>query len=196
MSEQHETTIEKSNKLSLGFWIYLMTDCILFASLFASYAVLRNNTFGGPGASELFDLPYALVLTLILLVSSFTMGLAILSMYAHSKRQTLIWLGVTFGLGLTFIGLEIYEFLRLIQEGNSWIRSGFLSAYFTLVGMHGLHITAGLLWIAVMGIKILTSGLNEFVQKRMILLSMFWHFLDIVWIFIFTIVYLMGAARL
>jgi cytochrome o ubiquinol oxidase subunit 3 len=185
---------EADSKTILGFWIYLMTDCILFASLFATFAVLRNNTFGGPGAADLFSLPFVLAETLILLTSSFTCGLAILSAHQKQKQRVLICLGVTFLLGLAFLGLELHEFSNLYREGNSWRRSGFLSAFFTLVGTHGLHITAGLIWMAVLIKRVSSQGLGSVSLRRLTMLSLFWHFLDIVWIFIFTIVYMFGAV--
>lgn len=185
---------EATNKTVFGFWVYIMTDCVLFASLFATYAVLHSNTFGGPGGKQLFSQPYALTETLILLTSSFTMGLAILASRRRDKSQVLLWLAVTFALGVAFLGMELHEFSDFVAQGNSWRRNGFLSAFFTLVGTHGLHITSGLIWIAVMIQRISTRGLGGVSLKRLTLLSLFWHFLDIVWIFIFTIVYLMGAT--
>jgi cytochrome o ubiquinol oxidase subunit 3 len=189
--ETEETT---TSKTLFGFWVYLMTDCVLFAALFATYAVLHTNTFGGPPARELFSLPYVLTETLILLSSSYTCGLAILALHRGSKHQVLVWFGVTFLLGLAFLGLELSEFSRLVADGNSWQRSGFLSAFFTLVGTHGLHITIGLLWIGVMIAKIGRKGLTAATSRQLSLLSLFWHFLDVIWIFIFTFVYLMGSV--
>jgi len=191
-------TPEETNtaKTTLGFWLYLMTDCVLFATLFATYAVLRNNTAGGPGGNELFSAPYVLTETIILLVSSFTCGLAVLAARQKQKQQVLFWFGVTFLLGLAFLALELHEFRNLVIEGNSWRRSGFLSAFFTLVGTHGLHITMGLVWIAVMLTKIGRQGFKANTVKRLTMLSMFWHFLDLIWIFIFTFVYMMGAIQL
>ena len=186
---------EKSSTAVFGFWVYLMTDCVLFASLFAVFSVLRNNTYGGPSGAQLFSLPYVLIETLALLSSSFTCGLALLSAQRRHKKQTLLWLGVTFALGLTFLGLEITEFHKFVTMGDSWHRSGFLSSYFTLVGTHGAHITIGLLWMAVMGVLIYKRGLGPLALKRLRMLSLFWHFLDVVWIFIFTIVYLFGALH-
>lgn len=176
-----------------GFWIYLMTDCVLFASLFATYAVLHANTFGGPDAATLFSLPYALTETLILLTSSFTVGLAVLAVHRQRKKTALLWLAVTFLLGMVFLLFEINEFHRLAVNGDSWRRSGFLSAFFTLVGTHGLHITSGLIWLGVMRYRISRKGLTDANVRRLTMLSLFWHFLDVVWIFIFSIVYLMGA---
>jgi cytochrome o ubiquinol oxidase subunit 3 len=183
----------ESEKTLFGFWAYLMTDCVLFATLFATFAVLRNNTFGGPGGEELFSLPFVLSETLILLTSSFTCGLGLLYAREHNKNLVFILFSITFLLGAAFLTLELNEFHKLATEGNSWRRSGFLSAFFTLVGTHGAHITAGLIWIAVMMMRVSQKGLNSVNIKRLTMLSMFWHFLDIVWIFIFTIVYMMGV---
>ena len=183
-----------TSKSSLGFWIYLMTDCVLFATLFATFLVLRNNTFGGPGGGELFSLPFVLAETLLLLTSSFTCGLAILALRKRKIDMALLGFGLTLLLGITFLGLELYEFTQLANEGNSWQRSGFLSAFFTLVGAHGLHIASGLLWLSVLVVQIVRQGLTQTVFKRAVLFGLFWHFLDIVWIFIFTLVYLMGGV--
>lgn len=182
-----------TEKTVFGFWVYLMTDCVLFASLFAVYAVLHTNTFGGPSGQELFKLPYVLAETIILLTSSFTCGLAILAAQRRNRQQVLFWLGVTAMLGISFLVMEISEFRELALDGNSWRRSGFLSSYFTLVGTHGAHITAGLIWMGTMMVFVAKKGLTAGLLKRLTLLSLFWHFLDVVWIFIFTIVYLFGA---
>jgi cytochrome o ubiquinol oxidase subunit 3 len=181
-------------KTVFGFWVYLMTDCVLFASLFATFAVLRNNTFGGPAGNELFSLPFVLTETLVLLTSSYTAGLAMLAARRRDRNQVLLFFGITFLLGLFFLTMELTEFHKLYLEGNSWHRSGFLSAFFTLVGTHGLHITSGLIWMAVMMTKVAGKGLTNVNLKRLTMLSLFWHFLDIIWIFIFTIVYLFGAG--
>ncbi|MGH7233988.1 MAG: cytochrome o ubiquinol oxidase subunit III [Candidatus Saccharimonadales bacterium] len=186
---------EKESNALFGFWVYLMTDCVLFASLFATFVVLRNNNFGGPSGAQLFSLPYVLLETLVLLTSSFTNGLALLSAQRRHVKQTLIWLGVTFILGATFLTLELSEFHKFARMGDSWQRSGFLSAYYTLVGTHGAHISIGLLWMAVMAIYVIKRGLTNLTIKRIRMLSLFWHFLDVVWIFIFTIVYLFGALH-
>lgn len=181
-------------KTIFGFWVYIMTDCVLFATLFATFAVLRNNTAGGEPGSELFSLPFVLAETMVLLTSSFVCGLAIIAARQKNSRQVLLWLGVTFLLGVAFLSLELTEFRHLVQEGNCWRRSGFLSAFFTLVGTHGLHIAAGLLWMGVMMVRIYQYGVTQANLRRLTLLSIFWHFLDVVWIFIFSVVYLMGAA--
>lgn len=183
----------QAQKISFGFWLYLMTDLVLFATLFATYAVLKNNTFGGPSSNDLFDMPFVLIETLLLLTSSFTAGLAMIAVYKRAKTQALVWLAITFALGAAFLGMELYEFHHLIKEGHSWRESGFLSAFFTLVATHGLHILIGLLWLSVMFVHIIRRGFTNGTVRRLSLFSMFWHFLDIVWIFIFTIVYLMGV---
>lgn len=184
---------ETSERAALGFWIYLMTDLIMFAVLFATYAVLRNNTFGGPNALELFSLPFVFVETLILLTSSFTIGLATLALHRKDKNQIMLWLTVTSVLGLAFLSMEIYEFRNLIAEGASWQTSAFLSSFFTLVGTHGLHIAVGILWILISIAIVHRTGLTPAMSSRLARLSVYWHFLDLVWIFIFTSVYLMGA---
>ena len=186
--------VEADAKATFGFWVYLMTDCVLFASLFAVFAVLRGNTFGGPSGQQLFSLPYVLTETIILLTSSLTCGLAILSAQRGSKNQTLLWFGVTFALGLAFLIMELTEFRHLAAMSDSWRRSGFLSSFFTLVGTHGLHITAGLLWMTIQSGMVWKRGLTRKNLRQLTMLSLFWHFLDIIWIFIFTIVYLMGAV--
>lgn len=191
---QESINQESTEKTVFGFWVYLMTDCILFATLFATYAVLRNNTYGGPSGYELFSLPFALSETLILLISSFTCGLAMLAAQVKDRKKVLVWLGISFLLGIAFLTMELREFTHLVHEGNSWQRSGFLSAFFTLVATHGLHITAGLLWMVFVVVQLLSKGIICVTFKRLTCLSMFWHFLDVVWIFIFTIVYLMGAT--
>ena len=180
-------------KKTLGFWIYLMTDCVLFAALFATFIVLRNATDGGPGGAELFDMPFVLVETMILLTSSFTIGMALLGAARGYKKQTIVWLFVTFFLGIAFLAMEIYEFQHLIAEGNGPSRNAFLSVFFTLVGTHGLHIAVGLLWMIVVIVRLIQHNFKKTDLNRLALLGLFWHFLDIVWIFIFTIVYLIGG---
>jgi len=190
--QAHET--ETTAKTTAGFWAYLMTDCILFASLFAAYAVLRNQTAGGVSGADIFDMPFVLAETLILLTSSFTCGLAMLAVYRRDRTGVFAWFGVTFVLGAVFLGMELYEFAHLVQEGHSWRASAFLSSFFTLVGTHGLHITAGLLWMAVLLWQVRRRGFTHLTTRRLTMFSLFWHFLDIVWIFIFSIVYLMGVV--
>lgn len=177
-----------------GFWVYILTDCILFATLFATFAVLHDSSYTGPTLKSLFSLPYVLVETMFLLASSFTYGLAVLAMYREKKSQMLFWLFITFLCGLSFVGMEINEFAHLIAEGHTWQTSAALSSFFTLVGTHGLHVTIGLIWMAVMMFQLMRYGTTKAVCRRVTYLGLFWHFLDIVWIFVFTIVYLMGAV--
>ena len=181
-------------KTTSGFWLYLMTDCLLFASLFATYAVLSTATAGGPSAREIFELPVALTETLILLTSSFTCGLALLALRHNNFKHLVAWLGVTYILGVSFLTIELNEFIMLVQDGHSWQESAFLSAFFTLVGTHGLHIFIGLLWLLIMVIMLFKRGITAKLKRQLGLFGLFWHFLDLVWIFIFTVVYLMGVA--
>ena len=191
--EGHHEHHDDGAKTLLGFWIYLMSDCLIFSALFASFAVLCNATAGGPTSKELFDLPYVLGETMLLLVSSFTFGMAMLNMHAAKRNKVLGWLFVTFLFGLGFVVMEVREFAHLIHEGAGPDRSAFLSSYFTLVGTHGLHVTSGLIWIVVMMDMVRRFGLTDAVTRRLSCLSLFWHFLDVVWICVFTIVYLRGV---
>lgn len=181
-------------RTNIGFWLYLMTDCILFASLFATFAVLRNATADGPTASQLFELPLALTETIILLTSSLTCGLALIALHNKNIRHITIWLAATFVLGAAFLFIELSEFAKLLQEGHGWQQSAFLSSYFTLVGTHGLHIFIGLIWLVVMTVVLFKKGLTEKIIRQLTLFGLFWHFLDLVWIFIFTVVYLIGVS--
>ena len=178
------------DRVLFGFWVYLMTDLLMFAILFAVYAVLHDNTVGGPSDRELFSLPLALTETLLLLTSSFTCGLGMIAARLGNKRGVLAWFGITFLLGLAFLSLELYEFAEFIHEGHTMQSNAFLSSFFTLVGTHGLHITSGLLWMGVTLVYVVKRGLTRHMVRKLALLSLFWHFLDIVWIFIFTVVYL------
>jgi cytochrome o ubiquinol oxidase subunit 3 len=182
------------SKTVLGFWVYLMTDCVLFATLFATYAVLHTQTFGGPSGQELFKPPLTLAQTMALLTSSFTSGLATVMASRGAKNKTLLLFGITFLLGAAFLGMELYEFSEFVHNGDSWERSAFLSSFFTLVGTHGAHITVGLIWMMFVMIQIGRRGLTPDTVRRQMCLSLFWHFLDVVWIFLFTIVYLMGVV--
>ncbi len=179
---------------TFGFWIYLMSDLILFATLFATFAVLGGAYAGGPMGKELFDLPYVLGETLFLLFSSLTCGLVLLALHDGKKKWVLIGLAVTFLLGLGFVSMEINEFHGMIAAGHGPDRSAFLSSFFTLVGTHGIHVTFGLIWMAVVIAQVAVKGLTFPVQSRLMRLSMFWHFLDIIWIGIFSIVYLTGVV--
>lgn len=192
----HTTHTEAANnddKTQFGFWIYLMTDCVAFATLFATYAVLRHATAGGPTGGELFSLPYILLETILLLTSSFTAGLVMLAARQKDTAKTVLWLFVTMFLGMAFLTMELTEFSKLVHDGASWHTAGYWSAYFTLVGTHGAHIAIGLIWASVLAWRLLTHDFEAGSLRRLGLFSMFWHFLDIVWIFIFSFVYLLGV---
>jgi len=178
---------------AFGFWLYLMSDAIVFALLFATYVVMVANAAGGPSGKTLFSLPNAFAETLLLLFSSLTFGFSTLATQAKRPARTVVWLAVTFVLGLGFVALEIREFTGLIAAGAGPGRSGFLSAFFTLVGTHGLHVSSGLVWIVVLASQVALKGLSVPVASRLFRLGLFWHFLDIVWIGIFSIVYLPGV---
>lgn len=176
-----------------GFWMYIMTDCILFASLFAAFAVLHNNTFGGPSLKELVSLPYVFGESMFLLLSNLTYGMALLGLYKKKRKKLVGWLIVSMILGAGFLTMELNEFAHLIHEGHSWQSSGSMSSFFTLVGTHGLHVFIGLLWMVILTIQTMSFKMNNTMVRRFTYLGLFWNFLDIVWIFVFTIVYLMGA---
>ncbi len=192
MSRKTDSATMES-KATFGFWIYLMTDCILFASLFATFMVLRGRTAGGPSGADIFDLPYVFGETMVLLMSSLASGLALLAAHQKNRRQTLMWLGITALLGAVFLGMELHEFRTLVAEGHSWTRSAFLSSYFGLVGTHGLHIFVGLTWLAGTWLYVWKRSFTPRLLQRLTMFTMFWHFLDLVWIGIFTIVYLLGV---
>ena len=181
------------NGTLLGFWLYLMSDCLIFACLFAAYGVLGRSYAAGPSGAELFDLSLVAANTGLLLLSSITYGFAMIAMQARNKGAVLAWLAVTGLLGAGFIGLELYEFAHLIHEGATPQSSAAMSAFFTLVGTHGLHVTFGSIWLVVLMIQIAQRGLTRENKRRLMCLSMFWHFLDVVWIGVFTFVYLMGV---
>jgi cytochrome o ubiquinol oxidase subunit 3 len=189
----HVNEHHPENGTLLGFWLYLMSDCLVFACLFATYAVLGRNYAGGPTGAELFDLPLVAVNTSLLLLSSITYGFAMLESQRKRVRSTLVWLAITGLLGAGFLGLELYEFSHLIHEGAGPQRSGFLTAFFTLVGTHGLHVTFGIVWLVTLMVQVGRHGLSMENNRRLMCLSMFWHFLDVVWIGVFTFVYLMGV---
>lgn len=177
---------------AFGFWLYLMSDAVIFALLFATYAVMVGNTANGPVGNALFSLPNAAVETALLLTSTLTFGMASLALRAGDKTRLLSWLLVTLVLGVSFLVLEVREFIGMMNVGAGPQRSGFLSAFFTLVGTHGLHVTFGSLWIVILSAQVMVKGLTAPVSSRLFRLSLFWHFLDIVWIGIFSIVYLPG----
>jgi cytochrome o ubiquinol oxidase subunit III len=181
------------NSTMLGFWLYLMSDCLIFAVLFAVYAVLGRSYAAGPSGADLFDLQLVAINTALLLFSSITYGFAMIAMQARRKGQVLAWLAVTGVLGLSFLGIEIYEFHHLIHQGAGPQRSAFLSSFFTLVGTHGLHVMFGCIWLVTLMLQVRKLGLTPANRRRLMCLSMFWHFLDVVWIGVFTFVYLMGV---
>ncbi len=183
-----------SSKTIFGFWLYLMTDCILFATFFATYAVLRNGTYGGPTAGQLVELHRVFYETLLFLGSSLFCGLVQVAALREGRHKVQTALVLTFLLGGGFLWMVLGDFTHLIQAGNGWQRSAFLSAYFTLVGVLLMHVASGLLWIIVLMLQILYRGLTVSTHRRILCLRLFWHFLNIVWVFIFTIVYLWGAA--
>ena len=179
-----------------GFWTYLMSDLILFGTLFIAFAVLSSHIpMGTPSAKELFgdSLGFVLTETFALLISSVTFGFAVLASYKKNVGQVLTWLAITWLFGASFIGMELYEFSHLVHEGHGPTTSAFLSAFFTLVGTHGIHVTSGLVWMILLMIQIKKNGLTLANTRRLACLSLFWHFLDIVWICVFSVVYLMGV---
>jgi len=194
-STAHETAHGHGvDQKQFGFWIYLMSDLIIFAVLFATFAVMSGHFAGGPGPKALFDVPYLFLETMFLLVSSVTYGLAVLSLQA-GKRSAVVWrLLITFVLGLGFVAMEVNEFSQLIGEGFGPDKSAFLSAFFTLVATHGFHVSCGLLWMATLIVQVWRKGLTAGVESRLLRLSLFWHFLDIVWVGVFSFVYLVGLV--
>jgi cytochrome o ubiquinol oxidase subunit 3 len=179
----------------LGFWIYLMSDALIFAMLFATFGVLGGNYAAGPSPKDLFDIPLIAVNTTALLLSSITYGFAVISMQTRRVGATQLWLAVTAVLGLCFVGIELSEFGHMIAEGAGPQRSAFLSSFFALVGTHGLHVTFGIIWLATLMVQLGRFGLTAANRRRVMCLSMFWHFLDVIWIGVFTFVYLMGMLR-
>jgi len=191
LTEEHHV----ENGTMLGFWLYLMSDCLIFACLFAMYGVLGGNYAAGPGPKDLFELPLVALNTSMLLLSSITYGFAMLEMGRKRKGATLFWLFVTGCFGAAFLGIELYEFHHLIADGAGPQRSAFLSSFFTLVGTHGLHVTFGIVWLITLMVQLAKGGFTPVMRRRINCLSLFWHFLDVVWIGVFTFVYLMGVLR-
>ncbi|HEY2624440.1 MAG TPA: cytochrome o ubiquinol oxidase subunit III [Dyella sp.] len=181
------------NGTLLGFWVYLMSDCLIFACLFAAYGVLGREFAGGPTAAEVLELPTVAINTALLLLSSITYGFAVLEMQRDRQRAMMTWLAITGLLGAGFITLELREFAHLISIGAGPQRSAFLSSFFTLVGTHGLHVSSGILWLIVLMVQVGRKGLSSANKRRLMCLSMFWHFLDLVWVGVFSFVYLMGV---
>ena len=186
---------EEGASTTIGFWIYLMSDCLMFAVLFAVFGVLGQSYAAGPGPQALFELHLVAINTAFLLLSSLTFGFAMLSTLAGRQGPAMMWLGATLVLGLAFLAVEIYEFHHLIHLGAGPQRSAFLSSFFALVGTHGLHVAFGCLWLVTLMVQITRHGLTGANIRRMTCLSMFWHFLDVIWIGVFTFVYLLGMLR-
>lgn len=189
----HVAEHHPENGTLLGFWLYLMSDCLVFACLFATYAVLGRNYAGGPTGAQIFELPVVAINTALLLLSSITYGFAMLESQRNRVNGTLIWLFVTALFGAGFIFLEVSEFATLVHEGAGPQRSGFLTSFFALVGTHGLHVSFGIIWLVTLAVQLKRLGLTPANRRRLMCLSMFWHFLDLVWIGVFTFVYLMGV---
>jgi cytochrome o ubiquinol oxidase subunit III len=189
LTEEHHP----ENGTLLGFWIYLMSDCLIFAALFACYGVLGRNYAGGPTGKELFELPTVAVNTAFLLFSSITYGMAMIAVQNNRVKETLGWLAVTGLFGLGFLTLELTEFAHMIHDGAGPWRSAFLSSFFTLVGTHGLHVTFGVIWLVTLMVQLAQGGINETSRRRLMCLSLFWHFLDVIWIGVFSFVYLLGV---
>ncbi|ANB59618.1 cytochrome c oxidase subunit 3 [Anoxybacillus voinovskiensis] len=188
-----KATLEGKNKF-LGFWLFLGGETVLFASLFATYLALRDKTAGGPPAHELFRMPLVFVATMLLLTSSLTSVYAIYHMKNFDFKKMQLWFGITVLLGAGFLGLEIFEFNEYVHEGHVFTKSAFASSFYTLVGTHGGHVAFGLLWILTLMIRNAKRGLNLYNAPKFYVASLYWHFIDVVWVFIFTVVYLMGMV--
>jgi cytochrome o ubiquinol oxidase subunit 3 len=180
--------------VAYGFWIFLLSDFIMFSGFFAAYAVLVGETAGGPGGRDLFELPLVAGETALLLLSSFACGMAGIAMHARSIKWFQVAMAATALLGAGFLALELYEFLHLIGEGAGPGRSAFLSAFFALVGCHGVHVALGLAWLTTMMAQVWTKGFREDIDRRIACFMLFWHALDIIWVALFTVVYLLGAG--
>ncbi len=187
--------IEEAEELLFGFWVFLMSDAVLFGLLFATYATMLHSTAGGPTPTMLFDIRSAFIETISLLLSSFTYGMASLSLkHGGSPRPLLAWLGLTLILAVVFLGFELHDFSSMFHKGGVPSRSGFLSAFFALVPLHGLHVATGCIWMIALVGQLAVYGIDNDVKLGFLRLGLFWHFLDIVWIAIFSVVYLGGLA--
>ncbi|TCS92816.1 cytochrome c oxidase subunit 3 [Hazenella coriacea] len=187
------STLEGKNKV-LGFWLFLGAESVLFACLFGTYLALRSASMDGPTGVELFDLNLVAVTTAILLTSSLTSVFAVSALHQMKKRLTLIWLGVTVLLGLAFLCLEIYEFVHYTSLGHTMMSSAFGSSFYTLVGTHGAHVTFGILWISTVIYQVAKHGINKVTGPKVFLATLYWHFVDVVWVFVFSLVYLLGKV--
>ncbi|WJH36511.1 cytochrome (ubi)quinol oxidase subunit III [Paenibacillus aurantius] len=191
--EPEKATLEGKNKI-LGFWLFLGGETVLFGTLFATFIALRNQIADGKPAAELFVLETVAWSTFILLTSSLTSVFAMMAMHRHQVKKMLLWFGITILLGLAFLGLEIYEFFEYVHEGHTFSTSAFSTSFYTLVGFHGAHVAFGILWIGLLILQGLKKGLTVVTAPKFYVASLYWHFIDVVWVFIFTVVYLMGKV--
>lgn len=191
--EPEKATLEGRNKV-LGFWLFLGGETVLFGTLFSAFLALRHQVLGGPPAEELFQLGLVAAATLILLTSSLTSVFAVQALHNNQVKSLMMWLAITVLLGAGFLGLEIYEFVHYVHEGHGFTTSAFSSSFYTLVGFHGAHVAFGILWITLLIIQLAKKGLNTTTAPKVYIASMYWHFIDVVWVFIFTVVYLMGKV--
>jgi cytochrome c oxidase subunit 3 len=191
--EPEKATMEGRNKV-LGFWLFLGAETVLFGTLFSAFLALRHNIGDGPKPSELFELPMVFAATMILLFSSLMSVFAVQAMHRNQVKPMLGWLLITIVLGLAFLGLEIYEFTNYVKEGHRMNTSAFSSSFYTLVGFHGAHVAFGVLWIGLLILQILKKGLTVVTAPKIYVSAIYWHFIDVVWVFIFTVVYLMGKV--
>ncbi|MCF7806436.1 MAG: cytochrome c oxidase subunit 3 [Simkaniaceae bacterium] len=188
-----DTHHDTYSKTLFGFWLYILSDFMLFATFFAVYVVLRKSTYGGLTQADIFNVPFNFAQTLVLLTSAFTIGIANIYVHKSHKIKTIFWMAITFALGLSFLILHSVDISRLMEMGYNWQRSAFLSAFYNLIGMHGIHTIFGLLWMIVLLVPVFRHGLTKTSVRRLSCLTMFWQFLNLVWLFIFTLVYLVGA---
>ncbi len=195
LGERHASAHKASEVVTFGFWVFLMSDLVYFGLMFAIYITMIDAQAGGPGPHELFDLKSIFAQTMILLTSSLTVGLAMLALkYNLPRSKIILWFGVTLFLGLSFLVLEIRDFMAMVEKGGIPQRSGFLSAFYGLVPLHGLHVAAGCVWLIVLGIQLRVMGMTDLIISRVVRLALFWHFLDLIWIGIITIVYFGGLT--
>jgi cytochrome o ubiquinol oxidase subunit 3 len=195
LGERHASAHKASEVVTFGFWVFLMSDLVYFGLMFAIYITMIDAQAGGPGPHELFDLKSIFAQTMILLTSSLTVGLAMLALkYNLPRSKIILWFGVTLFLGISFLVLEIRDFMAMVEKGGIPQRSGFLSAFYGLVPLHGLHVAAGCVWLIVLGIQLRVMGMTDLVISRVVRLALFWHFLDLIWIGIITIVYFGGLT--
>lgn len=192
-ADLEKATLEGRNKI-IGFWLFLGGESVIFGSLFAAYITLKNQVLDGPTAQELFQLPMVALATFILLTSSMTSVMAVQALHRQNKSGIQLWLSITVLLGLAFLGLEIFEFKEYVAEGHGFTTSAFSSAFYALVGFHGAHVLFGIVWIGLLIAQLAKKGLTVVTAPKIYIASLYWHFVDLVWVFIFTVVYLMGKV--